>query len=368
MPQPRLALIGLALWVALAAPVAPGLRAAADTLPDRLTDKEFWTLSQELSEPDAYFRSDNLLSNEIFYPEIIPSLLQRARTGGVYLGVGPEQNFNYIVRLKPRMVFITDIRRGNLHTQLMYKALFEMSDDRVAFVQRLFSKTRPEGLTAETPVSVLMTAFLAAPPVSETEYRANVAALQAHLTKTRALPLPKDDLDGIEYVYGNFYRFGPAITYNSSTSGGGRGNQVTYADLMVATDAAGGPQSYLASHATFLVMKELEQRNLLVPVVGNFGGVKALRAVGKYVRDHGAVVSAFYLSNVEQYLVQDGIWSAFCANVATMPLDAQSTFIRSERGFGGFGRSGGGLVNSIGPMQDEVRVGCSPSSAAAATP
>ena len=55
--------------------------------------------------------------------------------------------------MRARMAFITDIRRGNLHTQLMYKALFEMSEDRVAFVQRLFSRARPEGLTAETPVS-----------------------------------------------------------------------------------------------------------------------------------------------------------------------------------------------------------------------
>jgi hypothetical protein len=271
------------------------------------------------------------------------------------------------------MVFITDIRRGNLHTQLMYKALFEMSADRVEFIQRLFSKTRPAGLTADAPVSVLMPAFLGAPSAGEEGYRANLQAIQQHLTTTRALPLPKEDLEGIEYVYWNFYRFGPAITYNSSSSGGGgRGNQTTYADLMMAVDAAGVPQSYLASEATFKVMKDLEQRNLVVPVVGNFGGPKALRAVGRYVRDRGAVVSAFYLSNVEQYLFQDGIWPNFCANVATMPLDPQSTFIRSERGsgFGGFGGGGGGggLVNSIGPMQEEVRVGCGSPPAAAAAP
>ena len=36
----------------------------------------------------------------------------------------------------------------------------------------------------------------------------------------------------------------------------------------------------------------------------------------------GATVTAFYLSNVEQYLRQDGLWTAFCANVAALPLDA----------------------------------------------
>jgi len=44
---------------------------------------------------------------------------------------------------------------------------------------------------------------------------------------------------------------------------------------------------------------------------------------------------------VEQYLSQDGKWDAFCRNVATLPLDDSSTFIRSQSGgFGGRGASG----------------------------
>src|SRR5580765_4319972 len=108
---------------------SPGLRAAADTLPARLTDQEFWKLSVDSSEPDGYFRSDNLLSNEIWFQYVIPDLVQRTKPGGVYLGVGPEQNFSYISAIKPKIVIINDVRRGNLHTQLMYKALFELSAD-----------------------------------------------------------------------------------------------------------------------------------------------------------------------------------------------------------------------------------------------
>ncbi len=368
MTRHRPVVAGLAFLLGLTIVSAAPRFQAADTLPERLTDAQFWATSQALSEPDGYFRSDNLLSNELSYPEVMAPLVERARSGGVYLGVGPEQNFNYIVRLRPRMVFITDVRRGNLHTQLMYKALFEMSTNRVEFVERLFSRTRPAGLTADAPVTELMSAFQAAAPAAEAVYQSNFEAIRQHLTVTRALPLPKDDLDGIEWVYSNFYRFGPHITYNSSTNGGGRGSQATYTGLMTAADEAGAPQSYLASEATFQVMKDLEQRNLVVPVVGNFGGPKALKAIGQYVRDHGSVVMAFYLSNVEQYLIQDGIWGAFCANVAAMPLDARSTFIRSEQGDRYAGGSGRGLVNSLGPMQDEVRTGCGVSSPAAARP
>ena len=82
-------------------------------------------------------------------------------------------------------------------------------------------------------------------------------------------------------------------------------------------------------------------------------GPKSIRAVGQYVKDHDATVTAFYLSNVEQYLYQDGKWTAFCRNVATFPLDPASTFIRTNSGRGvGFGV---GFVTSLGSISAEVR-------------
>jgi len=107
-------------------------------------------------------------------------------------------------------------------------------------------------------------------------------------------------------------------------------------------------------------MKALETANLLVPVVGDFGGPKALQAVARYAREKGAVVSAFYLSNVEQYLQQDGKTAAFCANVAAMPLDGRSTFIRSSanRSRAGFGNGPFGGLGvfwlALGEMQTET--------------
>jgi len=106
-----------------------------EPLPDSLSDQEFWSLTEKLSEPDGYFRStsgspDNLLSNENTISTVAAQLAARFKPGGVYLGVGPEQNFTYIAAIKPRIAFITDIRRGNLHLHLIYKALFEMSANR----------------------------------------------------------------------------------------------------------------------------------------------------------------------------------------------------------------------------------------------
>lgn len=349
----RTPIVGLALLIGVALIVAtPRFVAAADPLPDRLSDTAFWQLSEQLSEQDGYFRSDNLLSNELYYSEIMADLTARVRPGRVYLGVGPEQNFNYIVALKPKMVFITDVRRGNLHLQLMYKALFELSTDRADFVSRLFTKPRPAGLTDQSTVAQIIQAYWDVPSSDQAAFEKNLQAVKDELTKLHGIPLSKDDLDGIDYVYRSFYWYGPSINYNSSNNSGfGRTSMTTYAQLMVATDEAGKPWSYLATEDAFRVMKDLESRNLLVPVVGNFGGQRALRAVGRYVREHEATVGAFYLSNVEQYLQQDGLWGTFCANVASMPLDDGSTFIRSRSG------GGGTFQNQLGAMRAETQ-GC----------
>jgi hypothetical protein len=328
-----------------------GVRAAGETLPAQLTDQEFWKISSDFSEADGFFRSDNLLSNEIWLQRVIPELLTTVKTPSVYMGVGPEQNFTYIAALRPRMVFLVDIRRGNFDLQLMYKALFEMSADRAEFVSKLFSKKRPEGLDRSSSSMEIFAAYHGV-ETSETLFKENLKAIDDLLVTKHHFALSDGDLQGIEYVYHAFFSFGPALNYSSTGGFGGR-YQPTYADLMAATDEAGQSRSFLANEENFLVLKTLETKNLMVPVVGNFAGPKAIRAVGEYVKTRGATVSAFYLSNVEQYLYQDRIWTTFCHNVATLPLDATSTFIRSVRG-GGFG-PGTGLNSELGGMQAEVK-------------
>src|SRR5262247_4001211 len=328
---------------------------AADTLPSHLSDQEFWKLSSESSEPDGTFRSDNLLSNELYFQYVIPPLNQTAKAGRVYMGVGPEQNFTYISAIKPKMVFIVDIRRGNLDLQLMYKAIFELSKDRAEFVSRLFARKQPANIGPNSTVEEIFN-MVANAPTSDEIYAENLSAIKDHLVKKHGFPLSENDLGGIDWVYGNFQRFGTRINYGSSGRGG-FGNGVTYADLMTATDAQGVSRSFLASEENFNVLKSLEMKNVIVPVVGNFARTKAIRSVGKYVTDKEAIVAAFYLSNVEQYLRQDGIWDDFCRNVAALPLDQSSTFIRSERG-GRFGL-GSGLNSDLGNMAAEVKT-CTP--------
>ena len=311
--------------------------------PLRLSDREFWEMSSTMSEADGTFHSENLVSNEADFQRLIPSLEKAAVPGRVYLGVGSEQNFSYIAAVRPSFAMIVDVRRGNLDLHLLYKAVFELSADRADFVSRLFSRPRPAGLTRDSSAAAIFAAFAAVAP-SRTLYTSNLAEVESHLTKTHGFALTAGDREGLAFVYGAFFTQGPDIHYELNTGGFGRrgpGGLPSYADLMTGADANGRNHSYLASGASFAVVKDLEARNLIVPVVGNFGGAKALRSVASYLRRTGQTVSAFYVSNVEQYLRQDGIWEQFCRNAGSLPVDGSSVFIRSVRG--GFGGAGGGF-------------------------
>jgi hypothetical protein len=258
-------------------------------------------------------------------------LRERVKPGGVYVGVGPDQNFTYIAALRPRMVFITDIRRGNLHVHLMYKALFELATDRVDFLGRLFSRPRPAGVGPTSSAEQLFDAY-AMLSGSQTLYDANLRAIFEQLRKRHGFPISQEDESGIAYVYSAFFAVGPFLSY-SNVGLQGRGSRYpTYQDLQMADDGRGAQAvrwGYLASEENFRALKTLQQANLIVPIVGNFAGTKALRSVGAYVRQQGATVTTFYTSNVEQYLFQDQLWDEFARNLETLPLDPTSTLIRS---------------------------------------
>jgi hypothetical protein len=357
----RLAAAVGAVWLSCVAPIP----VRAQSLPARLSDDEFWRLIVDLSEPGGYFRSDNFVSNETTFQYVIPDLVKTRPAGGVYLGVGPDQNFTYIVALKPKIAFITDIRRQNMLELLMYKAVIELSPTRAEFLSLLFSRTRPQELADTIGAPTLLQAYLAA-PADSIAYRKNLERIKQQLVAKHRFALTADDLSSITYVYDAFFNAGPDLSYSFSVGRQGRAvyfgrRMPSYAELMSETDALGTHRSYLASEENYRTLRELEVNNLLVPVVGDFAGDKALRAIGTYLRQRNAIVTAFYTSNVEQYLFQQADdWKHFFANVATLPLDGRSVFIRAVFNYMGFrdpvsGAPGPRSTTMLSPIVDVLK-------------
>ena len=308
---------------------------ARQAVPERLTAQEFWSLVTDFSEPGGKFHADNFTSNEQFAN--VAADLAAGRKGGAYLGVGPEQNFHYILAIEPAIAFLIDIRRQALMQHLLFKALFEISEDRATFLARLFSRARPAG-PASQPLQKLWDGLLSGPDAEPSLFEKNLTAVEQQLTKTRGFTLATDDLASLRYVYEAFFKLGPAINYGGYRAGLSTGG-TDFMKLSLSVDRNGVARSFLASEAAYRQIKSMQERNLIVPVEADFAGPKGIRAIGEYLRRHQTVVSAFYISNVEQYLFgnssdketdRNGGFRAFYANVASLPIDERSVFIRGQ--------------------------------------
>src|SRR5438874_6921220 len=185
---------------------------SAAELPAQLTDQVFWQLVTEFSEPSGRFPSDNFVSNELATQRVLSELTKSRKASGAYVGVGPEQNFTYIVALQPRIAFIVDIRRQNMLEHLMYKALIELSEDRADFLSKLFSRKRPEDVGAESTAEDLFRAFREVEADRDSFY-ANVNAIRAQLEERHGFKLSQEDEASIQYVLRAFYVGGPNLTY-----------------------------------------------------------------------------------------------------------------------------------------------------------
>ena len=282
---------------------------------------------ENLSEPEGDFDTHNFISNETSYLHIIPELQRRVKPGFVYMGVGPDQNFSYIVHTKPALAIITDIRRQNMLEHLLYKALFELSSSRADYLAMLFSREKPKAVDSRTSLRDLLRAVRSA-PASEQRFRSNLAAVRARLLEGQALKISDKDFEGIELVYRTLHDEGLDLRFES-IGRNNASNYPTFESLLLQTDRSGREQGYLSSEELFQWMKTFQAENRLIPIVGNFAGSRAFKSVAGFLQKNGLQVSTFYTSNVEYYLFEGSQWRPYVANVRGLPITEDAVFIRA---------------------------------------
>ncbi len=292
-----------------------------------LSDEEFQLLSMRLSERPGHFGTDNLVSNEASFLHVKPHVLEFAAPGQAYVGVGPDQNFTYIAQSRPAIAFILDIRRDNLLHHLLYKAIMLESPDRYGFLALLLG--RPfEGLRdPNADAGELVRAFEDIAPDREF-FVANFGRLWKLLRERYPHLVHESDRDKLYSIAAAFYGGGLEIRYEIP------GRPMlnffpSFGYLMTETDLEGQRGHYLNSAEDYAFLRQLQERNRIVPVVGNFAGHWALKAIGEEIRKRQLRVSIFYLSNVEFYLFRGRVYDRFIDNVRALPVDGKSLFVRS---------------------------------------
>jgi len=289
---------------------------------------------RELSEPGGTFDTDNLISNERSYLHVLPALKELRVSGGTYVGVGPDQNFSYISAIRPSMAFLIDVRRDNLLLHLLFKALFQASHTRAEYLSRLFGRrlaTPPDQWRAATLDKIASQLDTAVPREDDVRtLRKQTDSLIAGF----GVPLSAQDFATIDRFHRRFIDGGLSLKFQT-WGRAPRSYYPTYRDLLFETDREKRRGNFLNSEEDYQFVRGLQERDLIIPVVGNLSGPSALAAIGEAMRRRGDALSAIYVSNVELYLFQDGVFSNYADNLAAMPRNSRSVIIRSI--FGGPG-------------------------------
>jgi hypothetical protein len=278
------------------------------------------------------------------------------------MGVGPDQNFNYIARLRPNWAFILDIRRQNMLQHLMFNALFAESPDPYQFLCRLFARPCPE----QTPRQALLGIESTLAALDELQPQPavlakNQAAVLKHIQTKLDFAMAEDDQRELRLIMRAFYDQQLGIKFRSSS----RPSWLplpNYRDLLLVRSASGRFGHYLASLEDYRYLRELERARRVVPVVGDFAGPYALKAIGRELKSRGETVTAFYLSNVEFYLFRGGVIERFLENLSELPMhDGDgSVLIRACFGFGRphpMARDGRISVTLLQPIQRYIALG-----------
>jgi hypothetical protein len=316
----------------------PAPAASAPQRKGAMTAEAFSDLVRRLSEPDVSFFSDNTISNETSYLQVASQIADRARIGGAYIGVGPEQNFSYIALARPDLAFIIDIRRQNMLLHLLYKALFEEATSRPHFLALLLG--RPYDKASDPGSSAGIAAVLAAAeknPPDERELAATHARLRERIERGYGVHLDTNDKKNLEVTHRSFLKGQLGLRFELHKANGRL--YPTLRDLLSTTGATGAEQpatpeaqargSFLATEEGFRFIKTMHEEHRIIPVVGDFAGDRAMPGVAAHLKEQGIPVSFFYVSNVEQYLFEPAVWPKWSRNVAAFPIDDKSFFIRA---------------------------------------
>jgi hypothetical protein len=284
-----------------------------------------------LSERAGYFDTDNLISNERSYLQVIPELRRRGVRGGAYIGVGPDQNFSYISEVRPSVAYIIDVRRDNMLLHLLFKALFEVSPSRADYLAHLLGRPLPAAVAGwkQAPIDRLVGYFDKAQ--SNRDLVASQGRQIADALRRIGVPLSNEDMATIRAFHGRFIDEGLTLRFNST----GRPPQAhypTYRDLLLETDGDGAQTNYLASDEAYQFVRSLQTRDRIIPVVGDISGPSALQAIGREIASRNEQLSAFYVSNVEFYLYGQGAYTRFVSNLRSVPRVKSAVLIRSVFG------------------------------------
>jgi len=276
-----------------------------------------------LSEAGDRFISDNVVSNETSLLQ--PAAALTALHGGVYIGVGPEQNFTYIALSRPELAFIIDLRRDNALLHLLYKSLFEIATSRLEFVCLLFGRPydpKYEPGPNANADAVLQSMQRIAP---NRDWFDKQQAHSSEGLQGYGLGLSAADVARIKKIHELFFVRQLDLRFELHRANGRKYPSI---GALLRMRSPSGLGTFLDNRDSFQFVQQLHRRHRIVPLVGDVSAPRTLGAVAEELRQRGLTLRTFYISNVEQYLIGKPSFAGWLNNLRRLPHDEHSILLR----------------------------------------
>src|SRR4029078_4783713 len=106
-------------------------------------------------------------------------------------------------------------------------------------------------------------------------------AIRQNLIETHKYKLTPMDEAMLGHVFNAFFMNALDIKYSAAVGA----PFATYEELLSETGADQNTDNFLSTESHFEFVKGMQKDNRIIPLVGDFAGSTALRAVGDYLRD-----------------------------------------------------------------------------------
>lgn len=275
------------------------------------------SLSEEETGPPA----ENLVSNEDSYASCAVELQRRAPIGGVYLGVGPDQNFSLMTSARSTLALVVDYRRRNLLLHLLHKALMALAADRIAYLSLLTARAVAPAGAAAWSGAALAEAFRRA---AMDRSRLNQAAEEVRRYLRPLDLLHGDDWPSLETIHAKLAGAGMSARFL------GLASYPTLGRMLAATDRRGVPGHFLASEERYQTVRDLQLGDRLLPIVGDLAGSGAMPRIAAWLARHRLALSVVYVSDVEFFLLRAGRFEGYVANLNAMPRLDGAVIVRTS--------------------------------------
>jgi hypothetical protein len=296
------------------------LAAAAVALtPPRATT--FARTIAELSGPETGPPADNLVSNEDSYPRVAGELNRLAPERTVYLGVGPDQNFSLIAAARPASAFILDHRRRNVRLHLLHKGLMTLAEDRAGYLSTLTARAPSRTIGNDAPVAQLVEAFRS---TAFDRARLDEAVGDVARVLKPVGVLADDEWPDLATIQARLAGPGVEARFLALRM------YPTLARQVETTSRDGGPGHFLASEASYRLVRDLELRDRVIPIVGDFAGAESLTRLGGWLRREGQRIGVVYVSDVEFFLLRAGRFAAYIEGLARLPIAEGAVIVRTS--------------------------------------